>query len=202
MLGAVLFFGSGILFFVFAFLSPEEFAHARRGRWIASELGHEFLVPILTLACVVMTARAFYLALLNPVAVEFTSAKLRLNSIWGLREVPWSEVSRASAEWYMKQPQLCVETRAGRMIKVPLGGTDLDPHRMMDLLEAIYIRAGLGAARVLSPGGGAGVNPDAAIERHLAQRATEAVAVSDAAAATPAIPELGQQRPSFGRKRP
>ena len=199
--GAALFFGFGVLFFVFAFLSPEEFATARRGRWIASDFGHEFLVPLLTLACVAMTARALYVALINPVAVEFTSTNLRLNSIWGMKEVPWSQVSRAGAQWYMKQPQLCVETREGKTIKVPLGGTDFDARRIVELLEAIAIRAGLRAARPFSQGADAGFNPDAAIERHLAQRANDAIAASNADPSIPAVEEIGQQRPTFGRKR-
>ena len=200
MLGLAVVSGFGVLFFVFAFLSPEEFAHARRGRWIASDIGHEFLVPVLTIACIVMMVRALHISFLNPVAVEFTSSHLRLNRpMWGMKEVPWSQVSRAGAEMYMNHPQLCVETREGRLVKIPLGGTDFDARRTGELLEAIAIRAGLGAARPFAPS--AGFNPDAAIERHLAQRATDAVAASDAATSGPAAEEVAPQRPTFGRKR-
>jgi hypothetical protein len=192
---AIAFFASGVAFFVFAFLNPEEFANARRGRWMASEFGRTIPLPILTVACAALAVRAINLALFNPVAVEFTSTSLRLNSFWGMKEVPWSQVSRAGAQWYMKHPQLCVETRAGKTIKVPLGGTDFDPDRTGELLQAIFIRAGL--ASPSAPTGTRG-NPDAAIERYLAQRATEAVAASDAAAVAEAA---SSQRPSFGRKR-
>lgn len=192
---AIVFFASGVAFFVFAFFNPEEFANVRRGRWMASEFGRTIPLPILTVACAVLAVRAMNIALFNPVAVEFTSTHLRLNSFWGMKEVPWSQVSRVGAQWYMKHPQLCVETREGKTIKVPLGGTDFDPNRTGELLEAIFIRAGLASP---SASNGTRGNVDAAIEHYLSQRATDAVAASDA----PAVAEAAiAQRRSFGRKR-
>ena len=194
---AAIFLGGCLLTFVPIFINPEMVSDMRRSRWLGYGFGRMVFLPAMIIACCIILWRAVYAVAVDPIALEFTDKYLRLSPFWGRRDVRWEDIARVSIAWYQKHPQVRVETRSPhRTIKVALGGTNLDPSRAYELVEAIYKKAGTRDVR--SQASASNFDPDAVVERYLSKRAVEAVAASEAAAVAETV---APHRPSFGRKR-
>ena len=191
---AAAFFGGIIFFFLAILINPEMVPETRRLRWLGTGFGRMIFLPFMTIACFALLWRAVWTFVVDPVAVQFTDNYLRLGAFWGRRDIRWEDISHASIAWCQKHAQLRIETLTGKTTKVPLGGTDLDPSRAQELVEAVYQKAGRRFAS--SSKSALSFDADAAIERHLSQRAADAVVASAAAGGSPG----GHQRPAFGRK--
>ena len=136
----------GLVAIIYVWLNPDDFAGARKGRWMATGFGRTVILPLLAAACATLAWRASSLALGNLMAVEFTASHLHLNAYWGMSQVRWADVAYARIESNMGHPQLCVATHSGglfggKKIRLALALTEAGPVRVTELVKAIESRA-------------------------------------------------------------
>ena len=165
----------------------------RRARWLTSGFGRYAVLPVFLAVAASLSLRAAWFALGDRVALEMTSAELRLNGYWGRKAVRWSEIRGFRLESNTGQPQLAVETSTGGdwgngKIRLPLGLAGLSHVELARLFELLEER------RTAAQQPSSRVDPDGVINRYLAGRAAGEVGATAAAVPMPAA------RHAFGRK--
>ena len=136
------FFGVCALLFAWIFVSPEDFAHIRRARWLSGDLGRWVFLPIFLLSSGILALRAAMIVVGDNLALEMTSTHLRLNGFWGCKQVRWSDVRGVKLEGNTGAAQLAVMTRTSGdfgngKIRLPLGLAGLSEGQILGLLSAI-----------------------------------------------------------------
>lgn len=192
--------GLGAAFFLAIYLYPEWVMSSRKGRFFATGFGHEVVIPLIWILCVVGATRAMMILVGDRVAVEAGPDALLLNTWWRTRRIAWADVGNASIGAVdvngKPQYQLVILHRDGSgstEFKLTLATTELHPARYQefaDSLMAVKARGGgarAAAAEQAEPGG---FDADAALARYMAKKAAGVLEAPDAAPA----------RPVFGRK--
>ena len=140
------FFGVCALLFAWIFVSPENFTHIRKARWLTSGFGRWVILPVFLASTGFLALRAAMLAVVDRVAVEITSTHLTLNGLWGRKHVRWSDVRGVELESNTGQAQLAVLTRSGGdflgngKIRVPVRLAGLGDLQLLELVDAIENR--------------------------------------------------------------
>src|SRR3990170_3482140 len=84
------FFGVFALLLLWIFISPDDFVNIRRARWLTSGFGRYAVLPVFLTVTGLLSLRAASFVFGDRVALEMTSAELRLNGYWGRKAVRWS----------------------------------------------------------------------------------------------------------------
>lgn len=200
--------------FVWMFLNADMFTGSRRGRFLASGIGHWVFMPLLIGLFGGFVWRSAALAIGSLEAISITKSALIVTGMWGRRRIAWADLGDVVVESAGGQPNLAFRRRSGGLFgrtaaRVPLKLTQLHPARTVELIESILLmRARIApletaaAVEEAALSGPRSFDPDEAMARYLARKAAEEGGTPAAAPPPPAPApnHAGPPRPTFGRK--
>lgn len=193
-------------------------AHGRY-RLFSGSFGRYFIAPLMILGGGAHVWRALLTLMGHGRALVFGSDGITATTLWKTTHIPWDKLGhveiRSYGNWLATNYQLVlhygrVGIIGGRKVRLLLGATDLpsdDYESWLNQLEMLKARIGQGERPAFggaSPGRvpqhaaipepqGDGFDPDAALARYMARKATEENTA-------PPAPQPGPVRPVFGRK--
>ncbi len=196
--------------FVWMFLNADLFTGSRRGRFLATGIGHWIFMPLLIGVFGAFAWRSAALAMGSLEAISCTKTALIVTSMWGRRRIPWHELSDIVLETAGGQPNLAFRTRSRSLFgrtaaRVPLKLTELHPSRTGELIDSILSMRGRVAPEATAAAvaeaavpGARGFDPDEALARYLARKAADGEGEVPQPHPQPQLHT--PPRPTFGRK--